>query len=258
MSGLSHPYTKVGTSSVMRRIEFASAVPTAGTYNIGDLVYSTAPTAGATIAWICTTGGTPGTWAAFGQSSTSSSGMLVDTVSAGNLYGTTALFNPISTTNSLMMYGIFRSNDPGPYIDLIHQRNSSGSPAVNVSGDVIGAWRFQGYDSAANRVAAQIQAVADGTPTSGSMPGRLSMWTVPSGSVTLIERLRVSQDGTVSANVNAPIATTATGGFFAIPTCAGTPTGTPANAVGASVVFDTTNNKFWAYNGSAWKGVALT
>lgn len=258
MSGLSNPYTKVGTNSVMRRVEFASAVPTTGTYNVGDLTYSTAPTAGGTIAWICTTGGTPGTWAAFGQSSTSSSGMLVDSVSAGDLYGTTALFNPISTTNSLMMYGIFRNNNPGPYIDLIHQRDSSGNPAVNVSGDVIGAWRFQGYDSAANRVAAQIQAVADGTPSSGSMPGRLSMWTVPSGSVTLIERLRVSQDGTVSANANAPIATTATGGFFAIPTCAGTPTGTPANAVGASVVFDTTNNKFWAYNGSAWKGVALT
>lgn len=54
------------------------------------------------------------------------------------------------------------------------------------------------------------------------------------------------------------LATAATGGFACIPTCAGAPTGVPANVPAGYVamVFDTTNNKFWIYTG-AWKGVVL-
>ena len=52
------------------------------------------------------------------------------------------------------------------------------------------------------------------------------------------------------------LATTATEGFLALPTCAGTPTGTPAIGVGA-IVYDTTANKIWVWN-SSWRGVAVT
>lgn len=52
------------------------------------------------------------------------------------------------------------------------------------------------------------------------------------------------------------IATTATDGFLTLPTCAGTPTGTPTVGAGAAV-YDTTANKLWIYNGTAWKGVLL-
>lgn len=56
----------------------------------------------------------------------------------------------------------------------------------------------------------------------------------------------------------AAIATTATDGFLYIPTCAGTPTGTPTAKTGlAPMVYDSTGNKFWMYDGS-WIGVALT
>ena len=55
----------------------------------------------------------------------------------------------------------------------------------------------------------------------------------------------------------AALATTATDGFLYIPTCAGAPTGTPTAATGlAPIVFDTTDNKIWFYNGT-WKGVAV-
>lgn len=43
-----------------------SAAPTTGTYNVGDIVYNSAPTAGGTIGWVCVTAGTPGTWKTFG------------------------------------------------------------------------------------------------------------------------------------------------------------------------------------------------
>jgi hypothetical protein len=55
----------------------------------------------------------------------------------------------------------------------------------------------------------------------------------------------------------AALGTTTTGGFFCIPTCAGTPTGTPTNVPTGSVamIYDTTNNKIYIYNG-AWKATA--
>lgn len=57
---------------------------------------------------------------------------------------------------------------------------------------------------------------------------------------------------------NAALATSATDGFLYIPTCAGAPTGTPtAHAGTVALVFDTTDNKLYAYNG-AWKSVALS
>ena len=54
------------------------------------------------------------------------------------------------------------------------------------------------------------------------------------------------------------LATTATDGFFYIPTCAGTPTGVPTTKTGRiPMVYDSTNNKFYMYN-SGWKSVTLT
>jgi len=52
----------------------------------------------------------------------------------------------------------------------------------------------------------------------------------------------------------AALATNATGGFLYIPTCAGTPTGVPTTQTGTvAMVFDTTNSKFYIYNGG-WLG----
>lgn len=54
------------------------------------------------------------------------------------------------------------------------------------------------------------------------------------------------------------LATNATNGFVYIRTCAGTPTGAPTAFTGhVAIVYDTTNNKFWAYSGS-WRSVTLT
>jgi len=40
----------------------ATSVPTTGTWAVGDIVWNSAPTAGGTIGWVCTTGGAPGTF----------------------------------------------------------------------------------------------------------------------------------------------------------------------------------------------------
>lgn len=52
----------------------------------------------------------------------------------------------------------------------------------------------------------------------------------------------------------AAIATNATNGFFYVPGCAGTPTGTPTAYTGrVPIVVDTTNNKLYFYSGGAWR-----
>lgn len=51
---------------------------------------------------------------------------------------------------------------------------------------------------------------------------------------------------------SAALATTATDGYFYIPTCAGTPTGVPTAVTGRiAMIYDTTNHQFWFYDG-AW------
>lgn len=46
--------------------QYASAAPTTGTWVVGDTFYNSAPTAGGTIGFVCTTAGTPGTWKTWG------------------------------------------------------------------------------------------------------------------------------------------------------------------------------------------------
>lgn len=66
----------------------------------------------------------------------------------------------------------------------------------------------------------------------------------------------VAGQNTIVGN-QAALATTATDGFLYVPTCAGTPTGVPTSYTGkVALVFDTTNNRLYAYDGG-WLAVEL-
>jgi len=45
---------------------YSTAAPTTGTWQTNTIVLDNTPSAGGTIGWVCTSGGTPGTWKAFG------------------------------------------------------------------------------------------------------------------------------------------------------------------------------------------------
>jgi hypothetical protein len=67
------------------------------------------------------------------------------------------------------------------------------------------------------------------------------------------ERARIPAAGGMVVGT-AALATNATDGFLYVPTCAGTPTGTPTTQTGtAPIVINTTNNKLYFYSGGAWR-----
>lgn len=70
---------------------------------------------------------------------------------------------------------------------------------------------------------------------------------------TVSTKLTIDGPGNIVPGSGA-LATTATDGFLYIPTCAGTPTGVPTAYSGrVPIVFDTTNNKLYIYDGG-WLG----
>ena len=75
---------------------------------------------------------------------------------------------------------------------------------------------------------------------------------------TYTERLYIDKLGNVVVGTvnQTPLATTATDGFFYIPKCTGTPTGTPTAMSGSlPLVIDSTNSKMYFYNGTSWIAV---
>lgn len=54
------------TGTLAPYMGWGAAAPVTGTWRVGDKIRNTAPVAGGTEGWICTTAGTPGTWKTFG------------------------------------------------------------------------------------------------------------------------------------------------------------------------------------------------
>lgn len=88
--------------------------------------------------------------------------------------------------------------------------------------------------------------------TDADQNGTLSFWTNNGSGIT--QKLTISNTGNIYGLSGS---TSATDGFFYIPSAAGAPSGTPTSVSGrVPMYYDSTNNKFYVYNG-AWKGVTL-
>lgn len=126
------------------------------------------------------------------------------------------------------------------------------------------------FDIKLYRDAAATLALRDGTAAqtyriyrSYTDASNYSRWTVKWNTSTAIlhaEGAGTGSDGSIAFN-DAALATNATVGFLMIPSCAGTPTGTPADIPTgqAPIVYDSTNKKLCVWDGAAWvQTAALT
>lgn len=86
--------------------------------------------------------------------------------------------------------------------------------------------------------------------------GYMSFYTSDNTTRNLVERYRITDFGNMYPVMAS--STTMTNGFFYIPAAAGVPTGVPTAIAGkVPMYYDTTNDKFYVYNGG-WKGVTLS
>lgn len=143
----------------------------------------------------------------------------------------------------------------GPSIFLMKTRHATipGNQTIVSNGDEAGNIIWRVSDGVSFKNVAAIQALVDGGIAANDTPGRLEFKTTTDGTTTLARRLLLDALGNVVVN-NAALATNAANGFLYVPTCAGTPTGTPTTYTGmAPIIVNTTNNKLYFYSSGAWR-----
>jgi hypothetical protein len=157
-------------------------------------------------------GGTPSSgfglfYTAFGGSRSELARM--DT-SGRMLMGTTTYINGWNTSQKLIIsgtgaegIGVFTTSSPGIFVMTRSGGTNPASFGLIGSDARLGILTFNGGDGTDRVTAARIQAVTDGTPSAGFMPGRIEfMTTSPSGALT--EALRITTDRVIAYNQSTP------------------------------------------------------
>jgi hypothetical protein len=172
------------------------------------------------------------------------------------LYTNTAAASQFETWGGAFYWQIAASGTAGNTVSFTQAMTLTASGNLGLGNTSPGAWRAL-ISQAGNQTLQLNNSTGTGnrlyfTDTTwgaeiGHVAGNLSFRT---GGTT--ERMTVDYNGNVVVN-SAAVATTATDGFLYIPTCAGTPTGTPTTYSGrAPLVVDSTNSKLYMYVGGAW------
>jgi hypothetical protein len=91
-----------------------------------------------------------------------------------------------------------------PNLRLSRAEGSAGTPSAISSSSEVGRVEYNGYDGTTYRAIGSIYGISDGGISSTSSPGFIGMATTPSGSLTPVERLRISSAGLVGIGVSAP------------------------------------------------------
>ena len=104
-----------------------------------------------------------------------------------------------SISTSAAVLGHWSATTQPPTLYFVKSRNATiGSKTIVQDGDRVGRIRFQVDDGGDfNSTAAEIRVEVDGTPGLNDTPGRMLFCTTPDGTKSAIERIRITEDGTV-------------------------------------------------------------
>jgi hypothetical protein len=167
------------------------------------------------------------------------------------IWGSTAVYSS--------EFALFRKDTNGNTFVRVHN-NTSGTAALasmllsnSTANSGSGMWNVSAGYTASNIFQPLALVVASGS----GMTGGLNLGTIGNYDASIYtnntKRVFVPNAGGFVCGT-AALATTATDGFLYVPTCAGTPTGVPTARTGTvAMVFDTTNNKLYIYDGG-WLG----
>jgi hypothetical protein len=161
-------------------------------------------TGNGTFTWFTAPSGTAGNAITFTQAMTldASGNLLVGTTSSRTNAISTGSFLQIESTSSSASPAIVRNSADitGSYVVLGKSRGTSvGSFTAVTSGDQVGGVSFEGADGASLVEAARVQGFADGTVSTGIVPGRL-VFSTANTSGSLIERMRITSTGALAIN----------------------------------------------------------
>lgn len=131
--------------------------------------------------------------------------LLIGIASGSHLGTDSGLLVDENSSNSIIGTAVHSATpEHTPAIDFLRSRGTHASQTIVSSGDRLMRLVALGYDGAAYRDSAAIDAEVDNTPGSSDMPGRLLFYTTPDGSATLSERMRIDSAGLVSIGGFAP------------------------------------------------------
>lgn len=112
--------------------------------------------------------------------------------------GAFPLFQIIGTSAVQMASIQYSADTIAPVFNSLKSRGATlGTQGLVQLDDELGRFQFRGSDGTNFQAGAAIRALVDGTAASNSMPGRLIFMTTPTGQITPVERMRISQNGLV-------------------------------------------------------------
>ena len=138
----------------------------------------------------------------------------------------------------------------------IYNGSNSASGTLGIVADAVNGLMFTAANGS-NMIARAAITIGNLTNTAGSEAGDLLFHTQNSGAA-YTQKMRISKAGNIVLGNEAALSTSATDGFNYVPSCAGTPTGTPTSYTGMIPhLVDTSGTKVWYYIGGAWKYALL-
>lgn len=204
-----------GTS---QRDFFGDAAPVSGAWIQGDKVWAQFPVLDGPVGWVNVSGGSPGTWAAFGANSsgvgtgtfttvTASSKILVGATTSAGVQGL-QVYGSSATGAANVVQRAFANDANGANLLLVKTRGTTATSVDLVANDdTLGQVQFFGSNGTAPSNTALVYgkigpSATWGATSSTSLPTLIGFSTTNAGSTTASTRMIIDPDGAVNVYAN--------------------------------------------------------